>query len=1654
MKLLKYSFLSILVLLLIMLGGLAWIVSSEAGLRFLKEQAEQWAPGELKIDTFEGRLLDKVSFTGLSYQYEETALHIESFLLSWESIALLDMKLHVQQLHIKRVELDLPQSETTEEKNSEPFTLPEIQLPVQIALDDVQIKQVIIRSPDVEPFIIDSIELRSTTSDILSLQHLQVESPLFKAKVAGDVGLVSPHKVEIALDWSANLPEFTIVGQGKLNGDMQKLTLNHTVSQPLAIEIKSTVRDVLGALKIDAMLNWQEIYWPFNTQEHLVNSQQGYASLSGSLENYQFDLKTRLTGKDIPAGTWKISAQGNQQALTLTKLHTETLQGVLEATGKVSWKPTLFAQIKLNVNDITVKPFWQDWPNHFRINSELVAELDKDKFKINRLNIKIPQNGAKVSLQSEGILAGEKTRFKNAVLNWQGLKWPLAAAAKASIVSSKTGRANISGTVQNYKVDLNTQLAGADIPESNWAIKGQGNLEEFQLKSLHSTLLKGVMKANGKVSWQPKLVGQLKLNVNKISVKKFWKDWPNHLRLNSELLAKIDKDNFKIKLLKVNIPQTGAKVSLQSEGILAGEKTSFKNTVLNWQGLQWPLVGNSLVNSKTGRAHISGTVQNYQVYLDTQLAGADIPFSNWSIKGQGNLEEFQLQSLHSTLLQGIMKANGKVSWKPKLVGQLKLNVNKITINKFWKDWPTHLRLNSELLAEIDQDNFKIKLLKVNIPQTGAQLSLQGEGQLAGEKTRFNSKLKWKGLQWPLVGDASLVNSQTGSLEAKGTAQAYQLRLATDINGKDIPAGHWQAVGLGNSSGLNLKSLQSNILKGDLNLKGQLHWQPMLDWKLTLKGKNLNFGSKWPEVPSKIALYIRSKGSLKNGDLKTQVQIKHLQGHLRNYPLQLKTAIIIDKDLYQIKHLNFKYAKNRFTANGKLGKKSRLNWRINAPNLAVLLPELKGNITGKGRVTGPVNLPHLTGILEAKSLVFQDQSLKTFKANIDVNLFTQKRLRLDIVAKKLLLGATEIERVSLTGKGSFKQHTLIAKLKLPTDSLSIALKGGLKPASWQGQLKQLKASTAMLGNWNLQTPSALILSATEAKLAHSCVQRTRNSKICTQLHWQPNGDSTVQVSLKNLSLNLARAFLDPHTIKSLTGELNATLNARLDPKGVINSDVLLKVSPGFLTSDFAGEQKIISYKGGAFKLTINQKGLAADWKFGLLKRSSLQGNFKLPGFTQLPLKPEQIMTGKIKMIFNDFSILPTFVPQIENSQGKMNLDVTLKGSLDNPKVAGLIAVKNAALNLPASGLELKKFNATLRSSGNDTFKMLARVSSGKGQLKLMGKAKLLSATDWTLLVNIAGKNFEVVNIPAAWVLASPDLNLKMAPGRIDVTGKVSIPKAEITPPSMNESNAVAVSEDVVIINPIKPESKPKEKEVAQKWAISSKVKIILGKQVRFEGAGFKTHFGGRVIASNQPGEITLGNGELHIIDGSYKAYGQNLKIDRGRVFFAGGPIENPGLDIKAYRKIKRTTNDVIAGIHIQGTAQSPKLTLFSKPPFDQSNTLSYIILGKPIANASESEGNTLVNALASLSLQQGDSLTKEIGQTFGLDTAGIDTEDGLDNAAMVVGKYLTPGLYISYGVGLFDGLQTLRMRYELTKKLTLETETSTESGVDLRYSWER
>ena len=86
------------------------------------------------------------------------------------------------------------------------------------------------------------------------------------------------------------------------------------------------------------------------------------------------------------------------------------------------------------------------------------------------------------------------------------------------------------------------------------------------------------------------------------------------------------------------------------------------------------------------------------------------------------------------------------------------------------------------------------------------------------------------------------------------------------------------------------------------------------------------------------------------------------------------------------------------------------------------------------------------------------------------------------------------------------------------------------------------------------------------------------------------------------------------------------------------------------------------------------------------------------------------------------------------------------------------------------------------------------------------------------------------------------------------------------------------------------------------------------------------------------------------------------------------------------------------------------------------------------------------------------MADNIRDKIGLDEFTLESQEtstGSEQAALVIGKYLTPELYISYGIGLFEPLSTVRMRYSLTERWHLETQsTGTESGGDIIYAIER
>lgn len=309
---------------------------------------------------------------------------------------------------------------------------------------------------------------------------------------------------------------------------------------------------------------------------------------------------------------------------------------------------------------------------------------------------------------------------------------------------------------------------------------------------------------------------------------------------------------------------------------------------------------------------------------------------------------------------------------------------------------------------------------------------------------------------------------------------------------------------------------------------------------------------------------------------------------------------------------------------------------------------------------------------------------------------------------------------------------------------------------------------------------------------------------------------------------------------------------------------------------------------------------------------------------------------------------------------------------------------------------------------------------KGQGSLGGSVAWSQGLDVDLALR--GNSLPVVVEPYANLDVDPDLRVRMAEGRLALSGTVRVPRGTIKirelPPQ-----AVRVSSDAHLVG---------EQDEEAPLQLAMDVNVEVGQErLSFSGFGLTADLAGHL----KVGDNLAARGELNLKNGRYRAYGQRLDLRRARLLFAG-PLDQPYLDVEAVRKI----GDVTAGIRLNGRADEPTTQVFSTPAMSQEQALSYLVLGRPLERGSD--GNALGQAALALGLSGSSSLTSDLAQKLGLK----DFQIGDDGATGV----LTDRLSIRYGLGVLEPTSVVALRYELTRRLYLEAASGLASSLDLFY----
>lgn len=921
----------------------------------------------------------------------------------------------------------------------------------------------------------------------------------------------------------------------------------------------------------------------------------------------------------------------------------------------------------------------------------------------------------------------------------------------------------------------------------------------------------------------------------------------------------------------------------------------------------------------------------------------------------------------------------------------------------------------------------------------AALRVEGRVGFAGDAPSVDISGSWESLQWPLRG-AAQVTSGGGEYRLEGAPDDYRFQVNADLAGEGLAPGRWRLAGAGDAAGVQLRELQGQVLEGTVDGRGVLTWDPLPSWQGELQWRDIDPGWYAAEWSGSLHGRVQVRGELPDSGLQLAAELTDAGGLLRGREFSASASGSVDGEEVQLQALDLRSGSAWLQAEGRYGAQMDLQWQFDADALGDLLPDAEGSLGGRGRIQGTPEQPVVEASAEGHDLRWREYEATHLKADVALPAAPGEPLNLDVVASGLELGKRTVERITVAAEGPTQDHRLRVEVRAPEGSVRSVARGSWDGQAWDGQLRELRLETPQLGAWAMTQPAALQVAREGIALERSCLAQDQ-ARLCVGVRW--DAEQRLQGELEVVSLPLALfAFAWPDDL-TISGELNGAGELALVGEQLQAAQGDFRLGPGQarLDSEATGPVEW-AFGGGRLQVTRGQDALVGQLDLDLGRDGATTGEVRL-GLEPTLSWPERPLDGALEARLGELELIEILVPQLTDLEGSLQAGVTLDGTLSAPRVRPAAQLALTRAGVPPLGLTLEDLDVRLQEAAPGRIALRGQVRSGPGRLNAEGEIRLGTGDPWALELALSGKDFQVADTAETRVLASPELQIAASPGEAEITGSIVVPEAHLAPRAA--APAVRTSPDVVVVG-----GEREEQVAEERWRTIARVRLELGDKVFFEGFGFQGRVGGAVTLVDQPERITIATGTLEVHDASYTAYGQDLQVEQGRVVYSESPVINPGLDFTAVREV----DEVRVGVRVTGTALDPRLSLFSVPTMPESDILAYLVVGRPLERVSGAEGDAVMSAATSAGLAGGGLLAERIGERLGIEDVSVERAAGSEQPWLTVGKYLSPKLYMSYGVGLFESGTMVTLRYELNEHWRVQGQSGEASGADIIWTIER
>ncbi|OTG66064.1 translocation/assembly module TamB domain-containing protein [Acinetobacter silvestris] len=1233
-------------------------------------------------------------------------------------------------------------------------------------------------------------------------------------------------------------------------------------------------------------------------------------------------------------------------------------------------------------------------------------------------------------------------------LIFKNYHWPLLLDQK---LLSKEGVAKFSGNIQRLDLEVNTDISGQNIPEGKYTATAHTDLiHQLDIGQLNGQLMGGSVNIAGLVSWQDHVHWDLNGRLDRISPK-------------DKIIPQVIRD-FLPPSLDAKIESKGAlKQGLQVTANVAFDKFETWNVKLNQAAQK---------NQKPE-----------PMLLDVDWKNIDraVPYIGWLASNSGNVKltlHEGKQDIHVATV--ISKHDQAMLPAGKYDAQLNVKYNNLNIPTFsyladkgsltgnavvqLPDTKQQLKWNALLTAKDFNPQTVVTTAPINLlngqikahgyakpnEQIIQLASIDLTGQIANQANPEIVKLTGK----------STVAVQFYDAKSGGGFKSFGVQYDGALNAKQMQQGNGllKFKVAGTPELIKIYELKHDGVAGQILANGSVYLNKAIIWDLNASLVHFKPHYFISSLRGEISGNVKTKGTWSDQLKRINIERLNLAGIINNKPLRGRgnLAVVLNSNQkgflpqqFEANNLFLSYANNQLQATGNA---QNLKLNLNAPALYELYPGLRGKAYGYLNIQAQPRLS-ATANLAVDNFGFND-TLSVKKISLKGELPTSETVATKMVAQldSLRSGGREIQHAALTLSGTRKAHLLQLQAWNYYSKFYVQLAGGFNPQNdWLGQIQKGEFDSVRIHLLQEQNAPVIFTSAKSELFVGQHCWSSQQSQLCFD---QPirvsSAKGNVSFLTKNLDLHDFSTFM-PEGL-AMTGKLNGYAKASWAQGGQPKLDARLVTRNGEIGLAAADPEDIASTMHYD-EASIIVKSVAN----GLLLRTDLKAPNIGTGYANVIINPyvaSKPMRGEVA--FNDvqLKILKPFIADVRKIEGSLALAGKISGTLTQPLFDGEMRLKNGAISMISLPVDLTNIQV-YSSIQQDHATLNGAFNSGRGVGTLKGNI------DWkndpSVHLQLNGKQLLVRQAPLVTAIVDTDIAVDILPisKKIAVKGKVDVPRALISMPEAT-ATVVSVSPDVRVVH--EGDDQLAILKAAKPWDIRADLEVSLGNQVVFQGFNSRIPLVGRLYLSQRGLETAMrANGAIGVSQKvTIEAYGQKLDLNRAIARF-NGPLANPTLDVDANKSISGS----VVGVRVIGTASSPNIQVYNDAGLSEQEAMNALLTGRineGTSGLSNAEGfksdvnNTIAAAGISLGLGGTRAFTNQIGRNFGLSGLALDAQGTGDDTQVSLTGYITPDLYIRYGVGVFTPVNKLTLRYQMNKRLYLEASQSLEKAIDVFYHW--